>query len=247
VALGALAGVHGMEFSLTPLHDSAALRDRPGDLRSCADRDGYLFLRGLVDTTSVEALAAVLLEQCREKGFADGSRARPDLRPIACDDPDFVALQCVVQSSPEFIAVGDAPELLAVLESIFTREVKTRRGDLCRIAVPGHPDAATPAHQDHVYVGGSRNVWTVWLPLTDCPLALGPLAVLPGSHRGGVRPYETDGIVLSGDETWSTGDMRAGDALFFSCLTLHRSAPNLTGDRLRLSVDYRFEPGSEPG
>jgi len=33
----------------------------------------------------------------------------------------------------------------------------------------------------------------------------------------------------------------------FNSLTLHRAAPNLTPDRLRLSADYRYRPQTDPG
>jgi hypothetical protein len=247
VALGTVGGVHGVAITVEPLLDSAPLRDRPGDLRRRAERDGCLFFRELVDASAIRALAEIVRAECRAVGFAEGDRARAGLAPIAYDDPDFVALQCTVLATPEFAAVGDSPAILEVLEAVHEAPVATRRGDLCRVAVPGHPDRATLPHQDHYYVGGRTDIWTVWLPLTDCPRSLGPLLVLPGSHRGGVLPHDVrasgvQGVVVPEDATWAGADLRVGDALMFGSLTVHRSLPNLSGDRLRLSVDYRYEP-----
>jgi hypothetical protein len=44
------------------------------------------------------------------------------------------------------------------------------------------------------------------------------------------------------DADWRTGDLAEGDILLFSALTLHRALPNLSMDRLRVSVDFRYEP-----
>ena len=236
-----------METRLTPLRETPI--GDPAEIRRRAGRDGYLFFRGLVDPPAVAALLGRVREQCAARRFSTGDRARAGLLPIPFDDPDFVALQCVVLATPEFAAVGDAPALLGVLGDLYGRPVRTRRGDLCRIAVPGHPDRATPPHQDHHYVGGSPEIWTAWLPLTDCPLELGPLVVLPGSHRGGARPHGVaaagvEGVAVEDGAVWAGGDLAAGDALLFSSLTIHRSLPNRTADRLRLSVDYRYEPAT---
>jgi hypothetical protein len=221
-------GVHGMAFRVEPLRDDADL-----------ERDGYVFRPGLLDANLVGALAAKMTAECESRGLA------PGIDPLANDDPGFVDLQCALLSSDEFAAVGDAAPLLDLLRDLFGGEVRTRRGDLCRIAVPGHSDRATPPHQDHFYVGGSTSIVTVWIPLVDCPVELGPLMVLPGSHRGGVRRHDAErGVSTTGDETWAGGAMAVGDVLAFSALTVHRAAPNLTADRLRLSVDFRYEPAT---
>jgi ectoine hydroxylase-related dioxygenase (phytanoyl-CoA dioxygenase family) len=39
---------------------------------------------------------------------------------------------------------------------------------------------------------------------------------------------------------WSTTDFRCGDAALFRPHTLHCSLPNRSGDRLRLSADFRY-------
>ena len=44
------------------------------------------------------------------------------------------------------------------------------------------------------------------------------------------------------NSVWSTADYKAGDVLFFNCLTVHRACPNVSGDLIRLSADYRYQP-----
>ena len=47
-------------------------------------------------------------------------------------------------------------------------------------------------------------------------------------------------------DRWHTTDYRAGDVLLFHSHLVHRALPNLTPDRMRLSVDYRYQARSRP-
>ncbi len=42
--------------------------------------------------------------------------------------------------------------------------------------------------------------------------------------------------------TWHTTDYEVGDTLFFPALTTHKALPNVTEDRLRISLDNRYHP-----
>ena len=46
--------------------------------------------------------------------------------------------------------------------------------------------------------------------------------------------------------TWVGGDYEIGDAIFFHSHTVHKALPNQSPDRIRLSVDYRYQGGSQP-
>jgi hypothetical protein len=43
------------------------------------------------------------------------------------------------------------------------------------------------------------------------------------------------------DTPWLTTNFDAGDTLFFPALTIHKAMPNLTEDRMRISLDNRYE------
>ena len=45
---------------------------------------------------------------------------------------------------------------------------------------------------------------------------------------------------------WLTTDYQPGDALIFHSLAIHQALPNLTDDRIRLSVDYRYQSPNQP-
>lgn len=73
------------------------------------------------------------------------------------------------------------------------------------------------------------------------------LAVLRGSHKRGVLPVfqvpadgslSIEAAALEGD--WHSSPFALGDVLFFHSKTAHQGLPNVSGDRVRLSVDYRY-------
>jgi ectoine hydroxylase-related dioxygenase (phytanoyl-CoA dioxygenase family) len=242
------------------LIDSAPLaRDREA-LRVRAARDGCLLLRGIPGPEAVAPLLGLAREVAESLGFLlpkPAGRSAPLARPGAVltgtgyDDPRWLTLQQRVIGDPRFAAVGDHAALLAVLAALLGGPVLTRRGDICRLVLPNAPHLTTPPHQDHWYTGGTPNLWTVWIPLTNTPLALGPLAVLPGSHVGGLLPHDGQGAGRQGvriidDARFAAVPLAAGDSILFNCLTVHRALPNVTRRRVRLSVDYRYQPAGEP-
>lgn len=118
-------------------------------------------------------------------------------------------------------------------------------GDLCRVVSSDDPAHTTVAHQDRFYLPGGAPRWSMWVPLGRCPLVLGPLAVLPGSHERGLLPHTGDvawrrGVDVADDAGWAASDLEPGDAIFFSWLTVHRALPNASGRALRLSATCRY-------
>ena len=235
------------EFEVAMLHDTG-----PERLCALAARDGFLFFRGLLPEDLVMALRRRVLGYARRMGWLDGgapleiARATPGKRVGSYKDPDWVNLQVHVQTNAEMWALGNCVEIYRVLRAVEGRssDLYLSTANTCRVVSP-HPEMATRPHQDAHYVRMIANFWTVWIPLGDCPRELGSLALLPGSHRGGLLEHSGQGTVdggvaVAGDAVWSTTDLRCGDAIVFRPHTLHCSLPNCSGDRLRLSVDFRY-------
>ena len=118
---------------------------------------------------------------------------------------------------------------------------------------PTNLEQTTPPHQDFVLIQGTPDVWTTWLPLGDCPHRMGGLSVLTGSHKKGVLPVSralgAGGLRAHFEKIggeWVSSPFEAGDVLFFHSHTVHRGLPNLSGNRIRLSVDFRYQRASEP-
>ncbi len=77
---------------------------------------------------------------------------------------------------------------------------------------------------------------------------------MPGSHKHGLLPLkfslgagnrQADLPEALKDKPWVTGDYQQGDVLIFHSLMLHRALDNQT-DRMRVSVDYRYQSVREP-
>lgn len=248
-----MAGVDRVEaltgLRLQPWEDSMPLTGDPERLQARVERDGFLYLRRVIPQERIAALRALVLDHAGKVAWLDPSapveaaHGWPGKRIGDYEKEDWLALQSLVQLSPELWDVGDS--LLEVLRNAFGRPSFLFLGlNTCRVVSP-HPEMTTRPHQDAHYVGPPDMFVTAWVPLGDCPIELGPVVALAGSHRRGLLHHHGVGIIDGGvdveeDAVWHSGGARAGDALILTPLTIHRALPNLTGTRLRLSVDLRY-------
>ena len=197
----------------------------------------------------MRALRAVVEDACASRGWLEGGKTDPALRLGAYDDARWIALLQEVMATEPYRDLGLAPELLRLVRAAVGEPIEAHAGDLVRLVSPGAVDLTTPPHQDGAYLRNTKRAWSAWLPLGACPIELGPLAVLPRSHRDGLLPHgpagSLKGVEVPEDATWAAADLEEGDVLLFSCMTIHRALPNVTADRLRMSVDYRYRPQSE--
>ncbi len=236
------------------LQDASSLRDAAAALRARMDAEGHVFLRGLLPRDEVLAVRAEILRRLAPLGWlepgSDPAAARPG-PPRVFGDPDWLEGYSAIQSIEAYHRLAHAPQLTEVARSFTGDDLLVQPMKIARVTFPG-TDYPTPAHQDHFFVRGSTSTYTAWIPLGDCPRALGGLCVVPGSHRRGLREVApaigAGGIsaeIDAGDTTALTTDYRAGDVLLFHSLTVHWAPPN-RGDVLRLSADFRYQSCSEP-
>ena len=235
-------------------------------LRNRLRRDGILFFRRLLPPDDVNAVRRDTLFAISQHGWlaagTDPLLAFPSqprrYEPIGPDqrndtENDYFSGYKAIQSLESLHRLAHAPAVLSVLASLFGTEILCHPRKIARAIWPDEPDLITPAHQDFPLVGGTVDFFTLWVPLGSCPRALGGLRLLRGSHRlglvhtepapgaGGVRLRD----VKNDNPEWMTADFEAGDAVLFHSLIAHAGMPN-TADRIRLSVDYRYQPASEP-
>jgi hypothetical protein len=225
------------------LADSRRLAGDPEALRARLAADGYVFLRGLLPAERVRAAGERVATALRAGGWtATGSpflgRAAGPREALA--DPAY-------RGAVTSLAFNALPYLAPLRETVrrilgpgaFSYPVK-----VLRAVPPESPTERTRGRYIHCdYMGsGIQDMLTTWVPLAEVPAALGGLAVRPGGHRG--RPWRPR--VLTGTEPgWRTTDYRPGDVIIFHCLTPHAALPN-TGDRLRLSADFRWQRSGCP-
>jgi Phytanoyl-CoA dioxygenase (PhyH) len=219
-------------------------------LRDRALADGFVYVPQALPDHRLAPLRAVVDAALTTRGWVVDGRSDPALRLGRWDDSRWIAFLGEVLGSEAYRELAAAPELLEILRTILGTEPRLHVGDVCRLVSPGAHDLTTPPHQDAAYLADARDVWTAWFPLAACPLALGPLALLPGSHHGGLREHApvvpgSDRVVgtkVAENAPWCSHDLAAGDVILFSSLTVHRALPNITSDQLRISVDFRYRP-----
>ncbi len=226
------------------------------DLRAIIEQQGYLFFRGLIPVEDVLVVRRDVLELCRDAGWIDASRplmdagVAPGVEPLTEGKPAYMAVYRQVLRLPRFHDFPNHPAAMAIARKLLGDEVLVHPRRIGRLTFPNYTEATTPAHQDFFYIRGSVDTYSVWTPLGACPITLGGLAVWPGSHRQGFiehsvrHPGAVGGRGVTVDEReaiWHTTDYQAGDALFFHAYTIHKALPNLSGDRLRISTDNRYQ------
>ena len=239
----------------TPFIESDPQTD-PAQWRVVMEEQGYLFFRGLVPADAVLAVRRQALELCQEAGWLDPAHdimegvVAPGVSPVSEGHPDYMPMYRKLLKLPRFHDFPTHPVLLGIAGHLLGGEVFVHPRRIGRVTFPNYAVATTPPHQDHFYIRGTVDTYSCWIPLGVCPISLGGLAVWAGSHRQGfiehteTHPGAVGGRGVPVDEgaaEWHTGDFGLGDTLFFHAYTIHKALPNLSGDRLRLSTDNRYQ------
>ena len=231
-----------------------ALND-PEQLRRRLAAVGYLFFKGLQDAERLRDLRHDILGQLMVGGWlVAGTNVDDGIANVAAQctegDPEYTDVYHKVQRLESFHRSAHWPEVLAVMTKVIgDGTVLPHPQKICRLWFPQYTEHTTPTHQDYVHFQGSFDTYTCWAPVGDCPIELGGLAVLPGSHLPRqIKPHHfslgagllaIDESDLSGD--WHTTNYEAGDTLIFNSLLAHRALPNETADRMRVSLDNRYQ------
>ena len=167
----------------------------------------------------------------------------------ACGDPDpaFKRTYQEIFNLETFHALPHHPALRQVMKMLVGEQFLIHPKPIGRLIFPHCDRLTTHAHQDYRFMGGDPECFTVWIPLHDCPVEVGPLQVLEGSHRFGYQDHEDENLhvpeIPAGaavGEDWVSGQINAGDVLIFHSLTVHAASPNLS-NQLRISLDCRFQ------
>ncbi len=251
-----------------PLRDSSAIRSDPEAMQARYAADGYLYLRSVLDPSTVTSL--------REAYFTRFDRSYLQVGTTAADGvfsgfrpPDLPAhgvaghpAHAFVRSS-RFEAFASDPALASLATDVLGGPVRRLPRSILR-----HFDRSTPtasrAHIDFSYLdGGSDQLVTIWIPIGDCPRATGGLVYLEGSHAMGRssfaplrevndrpddhRPISHDlaWVAERLDTRWLWADYQAGDVTVHSPHIVHASLDTTTA-AMRLSADLRFLRHDQP-
>jgi hypothetical protein len=253
---GEVSNSSAEETWMKPFLDSSGLIADGPALAARMDRDGYLFLPGLMPVVAIAAVQREVGAIARDAGWLRTDQ--PVEQAIAdptgfCVDPDptyLVALRRI-NHLESYHALKHHPALIGLFERMLGGPVLPHPRVLMRNIFPAREEYTTKAHQDFPNVQGTTEVFTAWMPLTNCPMEVGPLQVAEGTHHDGVYDFAigagAGGIEIRDplEGRWVSGDFRAGDVLVFHSMTVHKGVSNRS-DRLRMSMDVRFQLASEP-
>lgn len=232
------------------------LDDRDKLLARLAE-EGCLFFRRLLPPDEVLRVRERTLRALSRAGWlapdADPEDARPGSRVVNEGDEDFFDAYRDLQAGEVFHALAHDAGLTRLMRTLVADQLLVHPRKIARISFPDNPRGTTPPHQDYRYIQGTTDVFTAWVPLGSCPVELGGLKVLRGSHRSGLIPAQVNderavGIEVEtdpDDPDWASADYEPGDVMVFHSLTVHGALPNRSGS-VRLSADYRYQSVAEP-
>jgi len=238
------------------------IRDDADELRRRLDEDGYLFFRRLLDPDRLLDLRREMLTVMQAGGWiVDGTDPVDGIANLdaRCTEGDlgYTDVYHEVYKLQSFHEIAHCRAVMDLLEQIRDCRMMPQPQKVARLWFPQFTDHTTPTHQDFVHFQGCHDNLTCWSPVGDCPRELGGLAVLGGSHKvnrvldhhfslGAGSLHVDPAIHDELNDNWLTTDYQAGDTLIFPFLTIHKALPNLTTDRLRVSLDNRYQRIGDP-
>jgi Phytanoyl-CoA dioxygenase (PhyH) len=220
-------------------------------------RDGYLFIRGLLPRDAVREVRLRFLEIAARGGWIDPAHpleASIAVPARACKDPEPAYLEVFREMwmLEELHRIKHHPNLVGTFERIFGEAVLVHPLLVARNIFPQREDFdfTTGSHQDRIHIGGGTS-YAAWTPLGECPRAKGSLIMAEGSHRRGVLDFRlargAGGLELVDDfeGSWVGSDFAMGDVVIFADTIAHKALPNLSAE-LRQSFDARYQRLSDP-
>ncbi len=221
-------------------------------LRASIRARGHVLVRGLLPRADLRRVLGEVTQIISAAGWL--MPGHDPLERVAnvsasCGDPDpgFKRTYQEVFNLAAFHALPHHPALQRVMKALVGNRLLIHPKPIGRLIFPNCERLTVHAHQDYRFMGGDPECFTVWIPLHDCPVEVGPLQIVEGSHRAGFLAHEDEDLhvpEIPADATvggeWAGGPIYAGDVLIFHSLTVHAASPNLS-KQMRISLDCRFQ------
>lgn len=246
-----------------PMTDSSGLLGDSAALCERLRRDGFLLLRGVLDRAAVLRLRETYFSRLAPGYLKPGT---PVVEGVFSGALPPGTLPHGVPGHPahtfarsrEFERFSEHAVLRRLAETLMDGSVKLLPRKIVRHFHPGSYRASR-AHTDFDYMTqGTHQLVTTWIPIGGCPLLMGGLIYLEGSHNlaagqlGALRTKTDrpqDARPISHDLRWTaerTGrrwlwtDYAAGDLTVHTPHIVHASLDTGT-PQMRLSADLRFQ------
>lgn len=228
-------------------------------LREQFDSDGYLILRDFWKQGELLELEAQLTELGQR---IVGPEFNPhDYRNFGLDPATQSLLYDRLKYLPALSRMSGSPAVHTLCRDLGLRHPSLMGCCNMRLDKPADSRHLFAWHQDSLYLLGSQNAVTLWIPFQDVNLESGTIQVIPGSHKRGIYPFKriSDKVIapyvpflqrdLSLDhdvtETPETITAERGDVIVFQQMLLHRSTPN-HGKQIRWTTQLRITDLADP-
>ncbi len=217
-----------IEQALTALGASQDLLT--ADERESLDRDGFLFIPGVLSQTQVDQINARLDAIAAEEGDRAGVEVHQEAGTLRMAN--------LVDKGDEFEPCYSTPKVLAAVAHVLNGDLKLSSLN-ARFALPGEGLQGLHADWGRLETEGDFQVCnSIWL-LDDFTTENGATRAVPGSHRFGTR--------LPGDDMADSKDTHpeeklllgpAGSVFVFNSHTWHGGTTNRTSQRRRACHSY---------
>jgi ectoine hydroxylase-related dioxygenase (phytanoyl-CoA dioxygenase family) len=152
----------------------------------------------------------------------------------------------VFPATTGIISLVSDPLLLSIAEGLGIGTPVPSTLPAIRVDRPGDEQYRTPPHCDYWVSMLSENSVVMWMPLTPLSSDMGLLQAIPGSHKGGMAPFEESSVggwftTISSypDSDYVELPIADGQILVFSQNLLHRSGHN-SSQKTRVSLQIRY-------
>ena len=237
-----------------PMYEANELLGNTEALRGRLRKDGYLFFRNIVPVVLLRELRDQVTEILADLGWIAGGpdrmQAKAICRPRREGEPRFFEAHDRIVRLEAFHSLAHETNLMNVMRRALGDTAFPHPLSIVRLVFPDSPELATPPHQDFPNNQGTPHLTAAWIPLGDCSIEDGSLAILEGSHKTGVLPLKfhlgagNRRAVLNQEVLacrWVGADFKAGDIVLFPSLTVHKAMENHNLENMRLSVDFRYQ------
>jgi len=223
------------------------------------EKDGYLFFKSAIPPDALRQVHSDFHDVMARLGVAEQSLSsgcmQAACKPFREGESAYFQVHDQLYVVESFHHLAHQPELIRIMKAVLGESAFPHPLAIIRLVFPDNFPVTTPPHQDFPNNQGSNLLTAAWIPLTDCPVEMGPLVVLRGSHKFGVMPLKhhlgpgNRAAKLASELTeleWHGGDFELGDILVFGALTVHSARHNHHPSQMRISVDFRYQPEGEP-
>ena len=222
-------------------------------------RDGYLLLRGFHPRGEVLDARLDVAEAMAADGLLDPAHPASETWARSGEARELSRATVAIHAMQRYMRLVAGARIVGLFSSLLGAPAMTFDHKWLRTVPPGQL-STTKAHCDIVYMGGgTQELFTVWTPLDDIALEMGPIMLVPGSHThervratygrtnthaGTPGPFSGDALetarVLGG--RWATAEFRMGDILVFG-MHLYATPRSTTaaGATRLLSTDNRYQ------